>query len=90
MSHNVPVVYEVLDAQIRKCAAFPGRTKFGVVSRGKEQATDLGATKPEGATRPNRKQTCYAKFLGTLSNTIIFTKLFTIFLCYIFNPFISK
>jgi hypothetical protein len=36
IAHNVPVVYEVLDARIRKCAAFPGRTKFGEVSRGKE------------------------------------------------------
>jgi hypothetical protein len=52
MSHNVTVVCEVLAARIRKCEAFPGRTKFGW-SEAWEPLGDLAEWNPGGPKARN-------------------------------------
>jgi hypothetical protein len=52
IAHNVPAVYDVLAARIRKCAAFPGPTKCGGGFVWEWRSHDLAKPEPEGPLGP--------------------------------------
>jgi hypothetical protein len=75
MAYNVPAVYDVLAARIRKCAAFPGPSKCGGEKSHKGAMRRLRFFVARAAHWAAKHiQSCYAKWCRALFKTI-----FTIF-----------
>jgi hypothetical protein len=66
MSHNVPAVYDVLTARIKKCAAFLGLAKCGWSEPWEGAQRRPRRTEPRGALAPKRIQTCYVQYFMPL------------------------